>query len=75
MCYSFRGAHLSLIRSCIQFNGFHMDPKLSHMDPERMKRCPYPYLRENLLQWGEISKGTESEGNAVSVCQKKKKER
>lgn len=41
-----------------------MDPKLSQMDPGKMKRCPYPYLRGDLLQWEEIPKGTER-GNAV----------
>lgn len=64
MCCSSRGAHLSLISCRPHFNGFHMDCKLSQMDPGKMKRCPYPYLRGDLLQWEEIPKGT-GRGNAV----------
>lgn len=64
MCCSSRGAHLSLISCRPHLNGFHMDHKLSQMDPGKMKRCPYPYLRGDLLQWEEIPKGTER-GNAV----------
>ena len=65
MCSSSRGAHLSLIRCRPQCNGFHMDSKLSQMDPGKMKRCPYPYLGGDLLQWEEILRGTER-GNAVT---------
>lgn len=64
MCCSLRAAHLSLISGRPYFNGFHMDPKLCQMDPEKMKRCPCPYLWGDLLQWKEIPKGTE-QGNAV----------
>lgn len=37
-------------------NGFHMNPKLSQMDPGKMKRCPRSYLGGDLLQWKRYSK-------------------
>lgn len=61
MCCTSRGAHLSLISRRSRFDGFHMDLNSPRWTLEKMKRCPKPYLREDLLQQEEIP----SEGNAV----------
>lgn len=48
-------------------NGFHMNPKLSHMGSGKMKSCPRPYLGGDPLQWKrypkEWSEETASERN------------
>lgn len=57
MCRSLPAAHLLLISCRPLFpNGFHMNPKLSQMDPGKIKRCPRPYLGGDPLQWKRYSK-------------------
>lgn len=54
--------HLSPISCRPVFNGFHMNPKLSQMEPVKMKRCPYSYLRRDLLHRAELPKGMDRAG-------------
>lgn len=70
MCRSLPAAHLLLI-SCRPL--FPMastwTPKLSQMDPGKMKRCPRPYRGGDPLQW----KRYEEEWNEETASERKKR--